>query len=79
MWFAGQEVQEAGGSTNAAGAMWGGLPCVPSLQTWGLTTRRFDAIPGGFRKGFLMTLEQRGLVTGTKSMRAVARLLVEPS
>lgn len=70
--------QEA--SMNAVwGAVGGALPCVPGLQTWGLTTRRFDAIPGGFRKGFLMTLEQRGRVAGTNSMRAVARLLVEPS
>lgn len=79
MRFAGQEVQKAGGSMNVAGAVWGGLPGVPGLQTWGLTTRRFDAIPGSFRKGFLMTLGQRGLVAGTNSMRAVARLLVEPS
>lgn len=70
--------QEA--SMNAVwGAVWSALPCVPGLQTWGLTTRRFDAIPGGFRKGFMMTLEERGRVAGTNSMRAVARLLVEPS
>lgn len=59
--FPGQEVQKVEASVNGAGVTWAGLPVYQAYKRTdrGVLQAQTDVSPGGFGKGFLMTVEER--------------------